>query len=114
MTTTQKIAIAAGALALTALIGWYFWKKSWKEFSNIGDSTWLPTERNGKLAIRPASKMHGIKPGNRIEIEHANSQVPQGEAVVLDVVEKNGYPYIVTSLDMTTNPDISGKFRWIG
>jgi len=110
----QKIALGVGAVLLLALVGFFFWKKRWQEFTNIGDSTWLPTTKNnGRLAIRPASSMHGIKPGNSIEIEHASSRVPQGKTTVLDVVSKNGIEYIVTSLAATANPDITGKFRFV-
>lgn len=114
MTKGQKIALGAGALAIIALVAFYFWKKRWQTFTNIGNSQWLPTRRNdGRLALRMESDNHMLKAGDKIEIEHNHPDVLKGETTVVDVVTKNGYVYVVTALDASpSNPDITGKVRW--
>ena len=115
MTKGQKIALGAGALAIISLVAFFFWKKRWQTFTNIGNSQWLPTSRNDdRLALRMESSMHMLKPGDKIEIDHNSREVLKGETTVLDVVQKNGFEYVVTALDASpSNPDITGKLRWI-
>lgn len=117
MTKTQKITLGIGGLVLASIVAWFFWARRWREFTNIGNSRFLPTDKsNDRLALRwPDTESHNVEVGNRVEIRHNNDVTPDGEATVLDVVNKNGFTYMVTSLKAPySNPDISGEFRIIG
>lgn len=112
MTKTQKITLGVGGLILAGIIGYIIYRKQWKEFVNIGDSRWLPTKYTDKqLSLEMANKRHGIKAGDTIEIEHDSNQVPDGKAQVLEVVEKDGLPFVITSLKIGANPRLAGRVK---
>jgi hypothetical protein len=113
MTKTQKITLGVGAITLTAIIAYVFYRKRWQEFVNIGNSKWLPTDYNdNQLSLEMANENHGIKTGDSIEIEHKGAWgVPDGKAQAVDVVVKAGTPFVITSLKLEANPRLSGKVR---
>lgn len=115
MSKAQKIALAIGGVLLLALLVYIFWRRRWRDFTNIGDSRWLPTQHSDmRLAFRMPSKDHGIKVGDRIEVRHGSPRVPDGQMDVIDVVVKNENPYIVTNEKAPAdNPDIVGELRVI-
>lgn len=120
MTKKQKIAIGAGGLIIAAIIGYILYRRRWQKFNSIGNSQWLPTDySDGRLALRMDSEKHGIKPGDKVEIDHVNVQTPQGGAKVLDVVQKREEiglsTYVVTELPALYNQEGgAGKVRIIG
>lgn len=113
LTTTQKYAIGIGALLLTAIVGYWFWRSQWKPFVNIGDSRWLPTRYNdARLGLQMPSASHGLKVGDSIVIDHDNPETPKGNAQVLDVVVKAGTTFIITNLKApASNPDHAGRIK---
>lgn len=109
----NKWALGLILVGLAAAIYFIYKKATTKAFNNIGDSRYLPTEYNdNRLALEMANSNHGIKAGDNIEINHNSDVVPKGKAQVLEVVEKNGLPFVVTSLKLWgENPDISGNVK---
>jgi hypothetical protein len=113
MTKSQKIALAIGGVALLALVTYIFYRRRWRTFENIGDSRWLPTTKNdARLGLRMTNRDHGIKIGDKVEIDHGNADTPTGETTVVDIVDKGPHHYIVTNFKApASNPDHGGKVR---
>lgn len=113
MTTKQKYSIGIGGALLVAIVAYVFYRRRWKTFVNIGNSQWLPTRfQDSRMGLEMETADHGFNVGDLIEIDHSQPHLPKGKTKVIDVVTKNGLPFIITELKVSSEtPDFQGKVR---
>jgi hypothetical protein len=114
MKTSQKIVLGIGVLLLLGIVGWFFYRRRWREFDDNGNTQWLSGGGSGKLALQMKDDKHGIKKGDKIEVESSASGMRTGEMTVTDVFTDKGFSWVGTNKNAIPSGDRTpGKVRVI-
>lgn len=95
MSTTGKILLGLGGAAIVALVAYYFYMKRERTFDDNGNTKWLSGGGDDKLALQMTKDNHGIKSGDKIDIQFTGTIGGDMKgALVTDVFTDKGFSWV--------------------